>query len=93
MVANGDAWNRLPEDIRDIVNTSFSEKGLLQRKDLEELNKGLAAQLQSKGMELTTPDTDSFRAKLREAGFYTNWRAKIGDEAWEILEGYAGKLG
>ena len=31
MVANGDAWNRLPEDIREIVNTSFNEKALLQR--------------------------------------------------------------
>ena len=93
MVANGDAWNRLPEDIREIVNTSFNEKALLQRNDLAELNKGLAAQLQSKGMELSTIDTDSFRAKLREADFYATWREKIGNEAWEILEGYAGKLG
>jgi tripartite ATP-independent transporter DctP family solute receptor len=93
MLANGDAWTRLPEDIREIVNASFNEKALLQRKDLEELNKGLADQLRSKGMELSTIDTDSFRAKLREAGFYATWREKIGGEAWEILESYAGKLG
>ncbi|MCB1490577.1 MAG: TRAP transporter substrate-binding protein [Rhodobiaceae bacterium] len=93
MLANADAWNRLPEDIQDIVNTSFAEKGLLQRADLAELNKGLATTLQSKGMELSTIDTDSFRAKLREAGFYADWREKIGGEAWEILESYAGKLG
>lgn len=93
MLANGDAWNRLPEDVREIVNTSFNEKALLQRNDLAELNKGLAAQLQSKGMELTTIDTDSFRAKLREAGFYATWREKIGNEAWEILESYTGGLG
>ena len=93
MLANGDAWNRLPEDIQGIVNASFSEKGLLQRNDLAELNKGLASTLQSKGMELTTIDTESFRAKLREAGFYATWKEKIGGEAWEILENYSGKLG
>jgi tripartite ATP-independent transporter DctP family solute receptor len=92
MLANSDAWNRLPEDIREIVNASFSEKALLQRNDLAELNEGLAAELQSKGMELSSIDTDSFRAKLREAGFYGTWRDKIGGEAWEILEAYTGKL-
>jgi hypothetical protein len=44
-------------------------------------------------MEITEIDTDSFRAKLAEAGFYGTWREKIGGEAWEILESYAGKLG
>ena len=44
-------------------------------------------------MELSTIETESFRAKLREADFYATWREKIGNKAWEILEGYAGKLG
>ncbi|MCB9993501.1 MAG: TRAP transporter substrate-binding protein [Hyphomicrobiaceae bacterium] len=93
MLANGDAWARLPEDIQQIVNDAFSSKGLLQRQDLVDMNVGLADSLKSKGMEITTIDTDSFRAKLREAGFYQTWREKIGGEAWEILESYAGKLG
>ena len=93
MLANGDAWKRLPEDIQQIVNASFNEKALLQRKDLEDLNKNLADELRSKGMEISEIDVDSFRAKLREAGFYANWHEKLGNEAWEILERYSGKLG
>jgi tripartite ATP-independent transporter DctP family solute receptor len=93
MVANGDAWAALPEDIQQVVNTAFNDKALLQRDDLAKLNQGLADQLAAKGMEVSTIDTESFRAKLRDAGFYQTWRDKIGGQAWEILEGYAGKLG
>lgn len=93
MVANGAAWKRLPEDLQQVVNASFNEKAVLQRADLEALNKGLADQLAAKGMEVSTPDTDSFRAKLKESGFYDTWKGKVGNEAWSILEGYTGKLG
>lgn len=93
MLANADAWGRLPEDIQEIVNASFSEGALLQRDDLAKMNTGLEEQLAAKGMEITQIDTDSFRNKLREAGFYATWREKIGGQAWEILEAYAGKLG
>lgn len=91
--ANGPAWSRLPEDIQAVVRQSFNEKALLQRADLAAMNKDLADQLKSKGMEVNVAETESFRAKLREAGFYQTWRDKIGGKAWEILEGYAGKLG
>jgi len=33
-----------------------------------------------------------FRAKLEAAGFYKEWRGKYGDEAWAVLEKYAGKI-
>jgi hypothetical protein len=29
---------------------------------------------------------------LRSAGFYGQWKAKFGDEAWAKLEKYAGRL-
>ena len=93
MVANGPAWKRLPEDLQQLVNATFNAKAVLQRADLEALNKGLADQLKAKGMEITTPDTDSFRTKLKASGFYDTWKSKIGGDAWSILEGYAGKLG
>jgi tripartite ATP-independent transporter DctP family solute receptor len=93
MVSNGAAWGRLPEDLQAIVQEAFNAKALLQRDDLVQLNKGLTDQLTAKGLTINSPDTASFRAKLSEAGFYADWRSKIGDEAWTILEGYAGKLG
>ena len=39
----------------------------------------------------TTPD--SFRDQLRSAGFYSEWKGKMGNEAWALLEHYVGKIG
>ena len=39
------------------------------------------------GPDLQHASPESFRAKLREAGFYKEWRGKFGDEAWGMLEG------
>jgi tripartite ATP-independent transporter DctP family solute receptor len=91
--ANGAAWARLPQDAQQAIEAAFNAKALLQRADIEALNGGLADALTAKGLAINVAETESFRAKLRDAGFYTDWRAKIGDQAWEILEGYAGKLG
>jgi hypothetical protein len=44
-------------------------------------------------MVFNTPRTEPFRDKLRGAGYYAEWKGKFGDEAWSILERYAGKLG
>jgi tripartite ATP-independent transporter DctP family solute receptor len=92
IVANGDAWKRLPPDIQAVVNKVFTEKGKAERADLVTLNAGLVDKLKSKGLTVNTPDTTSFRAKLHDAGFYTDWKKRIGDEAWELLEKYTGKL-
>ena len=67
MLANGDAWNRLPEDIRRSSTPASTKRRSCSGTTSPRLNKGLADQLKSKGMEITSPDTDSFRAKLRRS--------------------------
>jgi len=62
-------------------------------RDAAKLDQSLQADLEKKGMAFTKPDIDSFRAKLRTAGFYQEWRGKVGNEAWVLLEKYVGKLG
>lgn len=44
-------------------------------------------------MSLDPNDVDPkpFEDKLREAGFYTEWKKTYGDEAWEILETAIGR--
>jgi TRAP-type transport system periplasmic protein len=93
MLANAASWNALPPDLQDIVERAFDAGALLQRADLAKLNPTLQSKLESKGMEFTTPDPEPFRAKLAKAGYYKEWRAKIGGEAWSLLESYVGKLG
>ena len=66
--------------------------GLKEREDVAELNATLQQSLAAKGLVFNRPDAAPFRDKLRAAGFYTEWKAKYGDEAWGILEKSVGKL-
>jgi len=91
--ANPNSWNRLPNDIKTVVAKSFNDVALLERADLEALDRSLQADLEKKGLTFTKPNIDSFREKLRAAGFYKEWREKVGNEAWTLLEKYVGKLG
>jgi TRAP-type transport system periplasmic protein len=93
ILANGAAWKRLPEDIRSTVNQVFDEKALLQRADLVTLNKSLVDELTAKSMLVNTPEITTFRARLKEAGFYASQKQQIGQEAWQLLENYVGPLG
>ena len=56
------------------------------------MNDGLQSELKAKGMAVNDTSPDPFREKLRQAGFYSEWKAKFGDEAWSLLEKYVGKL-
>jgi tripartite ATP-independent transporter DctP family solute receptor len=91
-IANGRAFNGLPADLQKIVSDAINDSGMQQRGDIKTLNDNVAKDLQAKGLAFTTPDADSFRAKLRDAGFYATWKKSFGDEAWGKLEAAVGKL-
>jgi len=90
--ANPASWNRLPNDIKAIVAKAFNETALLERDDLNKLDRSLQADLEKKGLTFTRPDLNTFRDKLRAAGFYKEWREKIGNDGWTLLEKHVGKL-
>ncbi|WP_137389626.1 TRAP transporter substrate-binding protein [Rhodoligotrophos defluvii] len=85
-LANRRAWERLPEDIREIVARNINEAGVKEREDVAKLNATLKEELAAKGMKINEPDTAPFRQALKDAGFYAEWKGKYGDEAWAILE-------
>lgn len=91
-LANRRSWERLPEDLRTIVARNINAAAMKQRVDVAALNSGLQKSLTEKGMVFNPTKSDSFRAKLRQAGFYAEWKGKFGDEAWAILERAVGKL-
>ncbi len=91
-IANGRTWERLPADLKTIVSAAINDAGLAQREDIKKLNESVVGDLQSKGLAINRPTADSFRAKLREAGFYGEWKGRFGDEAWGLLEQAVGKL-
>jgi tripartite ATP-independent transporter DctP family solute receptor len=92
-LANRRAWASLPEDIRATVAKNINAAAMKQRADLETLNVSTRDDLAAKGMAFNQPDTAPFRDKLRQAGFYTEWKGKYGEQAWAILENAVGKLG
>jgi tripartite ATP-independent transporter DctP family solute receptor len=91
-VASGRTWERLPADLRQIIGNAINDAGLKQREDIRKLNDTLEADLKAKGMQFNRPAADSFRAALRESGFYADWKKRFGDEAWGLLEAAVGKL-
>ena len=91
-LANRRAWERLPENLRTVVAKHVNEAGMKERADVAQLNASLQKELADKGMVFNQPKIDAFRDKLRQAGFYAEWKGKYGDEAWGLLEKSTGKL-
>ncbi len=91
-LANGKAWERLPPDLRAIITKHVNAAAINERADVAKLNAGLQKDLSDKGLVFNQAKSDSFRDKLRKAGFYEEWKAKYGAEAWAVLEKYSGKL-
>ncbi len=93
-LANKRAWERMPEDVREIVAKNINEAAVKEREDVAALNASLLGDLEKNGMQINQPDTASFRQKLTDAGFYAEWKKTYGDDAWAILEKAVGtKLG
>ncbi len=92
-VANRRAWDRLPADVRDIAARNLDAAAMEQRAMLAEQAKSVRSKLEGFGMVFNTPDANAFRDVLKQRGFYTEWKAKFGDDAWSLLEKYTGRLG
>lgn len=91
-LANRRAWERLPENLRTIVAKNINAAALKERADIASMNVTLQKGLTDKGMIFNPTTPESFRDRLRTGGFYSEWKGKLGDEAWSVLERYTGKI-
>jgi len=91
MLVNKKAWEALPPDVREIAAKNLNQSAEDQRRDVAELTNSLQKDLEAKGMQFHTVNKDAFRDKLRQAGFFAEWKGKYGDEAWAVLEKFTGK--
>lgn len=91
LLGNRRAWAALPEELQQIVSKHFNAAGMKQRADLAMLNASLRPELEANGFTFNEPDPALFEAKLREAGFYAEWKRTYGEEAWAILESAVGR--
>jgi tripartite ATP-independent transporter DctP family solute receptor len=91
-LANTEALKGLPQNLQDIVIENFNKAALDERADVAKLNASVKDDLAAKGMVFNQPEAEPFRAALKKAGFYSEWKQKYGDEAWGILEKQVGSL-
>jgi tripartite ATP-independent transporter DctP family solute receptor len=92
LIANGKVWASIPDNLKAVITKNVNASGMAQRDDIAKLNNSVEAALTSKGMIFNNVDTGAFRAKLQSAGFFKEWKGKYGDDAWAILEKYAGAI-
>ena len=91
-LANRRAWDALPADARPIIEEEMNAAAVAERDDVAKLNATLQGSLKSHGMEFIDTDPVAFRAALKKAGFYAQWREKYGADAWNTLESAVGTL-
>lgn len=92
IVCNARIWNRLPKPIQEVLGRNLDAGALRVRTDVAKLNDDLRADLTQRGMVINDTVPESFRKQLQAAGFYKEWRGKVGQEAWALLEKQVGQL-
>jgi TRAP-type C4-dicarboxylate transport system substrate-binding protein len=91
MLANRRSFEGLPASARNIVRTAINAAAMRQREDVAKLNEELRSNI-AKSVQFVKVDPKDFRKKLQESGFYSEWKKRMGDEVWSLLESTTGKL-
>ncbi len=93
LCCNGRVWKGLPAAVQEVVARNLDAGAVKVRADVARLDTEALAELAAQGLAVNTTTPDSFRQQLKAAGFYKEWRGKVGEEAWMLLEKHSGKLG
>jgi tripartite ATP-independent transporter DctP family solute receptor len=91
LMAHLPTWQRLPENIRGVIERNVIAHVAQQRADQGALNAKLRQDLTQRGLQFNEVDQAAFRARL--AGVYSTWRERLGTRCWTLLEAEVGKLG
>lgn len=91
LMANLPLWQKLPEDIRSVIEFNATKAVRQQRIEQGELNASLRGTFEQRGLKFNDVDQAAFRAKL--PGVYATWKEKLGTKCWALIEREVGKLG
>jgi tripartite ATP-independent transporter DctP family solute receptor len=92
IVGNRRTFERLPADIKEVVQRELERAVFDQRADVVGLEASLKEDLTKKGLQFEVVDRSQFRAALQKTTFYREWREKFGEEAWKTLQAAVGEL-
>lgn len=87
-LAHLSTWQRVPDDIKAVVQRNMTRSVRLQRRDQESTNSTLRAALSTRGLVFNDVDSAPFRRQL--SGFYARWKDQLGTKCWSLLEGAVG---
>jgi len=93
LLANGRVWRTVPADIQQVMAKHFNAAARQQRDDIVQANTELQKTLEAKGLTFNPVEAGAFQQALAKTTFYGDWRAKFGEEAWSLLQKYAGSVG
>jgi TRAP-type C4-dicarboxylate transport system substrate-binding protein len=71
----------------------FNVAAKKQRDDIVQANAQYRKTLESNGLTFNTTQAEAFQAALSKTSFYKDAKAKFGDQAWALLQKYAGNIG
>jgi tripartite ATP-independent transporter DctP family solute receptor len=84
LLAHLPTWQRIPADLRAVIDRNVARYVKLQRQDQIAANRRLRMELAARGLEFNTPDPAPFRKQL--SGVYATWKEKLGSRCWKLLE-------
>ncbi len=93
VLGNKRSFRRLPADLQQVIQRELDKAATEQRADVAKLNSTLTTELKAKGVNILTVPQEDFRRKLASTTFYSEWKAKYGPVAWQLLVKVSGKLG
>ena len=82
LLANLDFWNGLSDPVRDAVRLATAKHVKAQRAHSDACNRALVTEFPARGMAVHPVDREPFRAALADAGFFRDWKSRLGADAW-----------
>jgi len=93
LLASGRVWKSVPDDVKQVLAKHFNVAAKKQRDDIAGSSAEQQKSLEAKGLTFNETDPNQFRQVLAQTTFYKDAKAKFGDEAWAVLQKYAGNIG
>jgi tripartite ATP-independent transporter DctP family solute receptor len=91
LMAHLPTWQKLPDDIKAVIERNATKYVRQQREDQGSLNASLRQGFTDRGLRFNEVDQGAFRARLPNV--YASWKEKLGNKCWGLLEAEVGKLG
>lgn len=93
LLSSARIWKTIPPEVQKVMQTHFNEAAKKQRDDIVQANAETRKTLEAKGLTFNTTKPEDFQAVLAKTSFYKDAKAKFGDQAWSLLQKYAGNIG